>query len=80
MARTRRRRRRVRRPGASVQELTSGSRPIGGVGTSTAAFIGSVSSVPRRHPVLTGVAVVGLLVGAAAVAGSAMRRTASSLG
>ena len=34
-------------PGVYVQEITSGSKPIEGVGTAVAAFVGFA----RRHPV-----------------------------
>jgi len=80
MARKKRRRRRRLSPGVYVEEVSSGSRPIEGVGTATAAFIGSVSSFPRRHPVLAGVAVGGLLLAAAVLAAATTRRTASSFG
>ncbi|WP_377643519.1 hypothetical protein [Oryzobacter terrae] len=80
MARRKRRRRRVRHPGVYVEEVSSGSRPIEAVGTSTAAFLGSVTSFPRTHPALFAVALLGLGLGLAAVASSTLRRSASSFG
>src|SRR5574340_1118561 len=39
-------------PGVYIEELPSGSRPIEGVGTSTACFIGYVERGPVAEPVL----------------------------
>jgi phage tail sheath protein FI len=39
-------------PGVYVEEVTSGSRPIEGVGTSVAAFVGLASSGPLNEPTL----------------------------
>lgn len=80
MARRRRRRRRVQHPGVYVEEVPSASRPIAGVGTATAAFVGTLGSLPRRHLLLAGALVLGLVAVTAAVAASTLRRTASSFG
>jgi phage tail sheath protein FI len=80
MARAKRKRRgrtgRRRVPGVFVEEVPSGARPIEGVGTAVAAFVG----LARRHPVRTGAFALLLAGGAAAVAMSSARRTASILG
>src|SRR3990170_5659179 len=39
-------------PGVYVEEMPPGSRPIEGVGTSVAAFIGFAEMGPRNRPVL----------------------------
>src|SRR5215469_18618403 len=39
-------------PGVYVQEVDSGPRPIEGVGTAMAAFVGFAPSGPTNHPVL----------------------------
>jgi phage tail sheath protein FI len=39
-------------PGVFVEEAPAGARPIGGVGTSTAAFVGATPSVPAGSPLL----------------------------
>src|SRR5262245_41280266 len=39
-------------PGVYVEETPPGSRPIGGVGTSVAAFVGFAEMGPRNRPVL----------------------------
>jgi hypothetical protein len=47
-------------PGVYVEEVSSGARPIEGVGTAVAAFVGFA----RRHPVgiLSALAAIGVLV------------------
>ncbi|GAA4285876.1 hypothetical protein [Georgenia daeguensis] len=52
-----RRRRGRRGPGVYVEEVSSGSRPIEGVGTAVAAFVGMAA----RHPARTAVSVVAVL-------------------
>lgn len=44
-------------PGVYVEEVSSGSKPIEGVGTAVAAFVGFA----RRHPVRAAVTVVAAL-------------------
>jgi phage tail sheath protein FI len=54
-------RKKGRSPGVYVEEVSSGARPIEGVGTSVAAFVG----FPERHPlgtVLLTAAAVSLVV------------------
>lgn len=50
-------------PGVYVEEVSSGSRPIEGVGTAVAAFVGYA----RRQPLHAAVAAVAMLAGVAAV-------------
>jgi phage tail sheath protein FI len=49
-------------PGVYVEEAESGSRPIEGVGTSIAAFIGLAPGGPLDSPAVRVAAVVGLIV------------------
>lgn len=49
-------------PGVYVEEVDSGSRPIEGVGTAVAAFIGLAPGGPFDSPVLRVTAGVGLVV------------------
>ena len=65
-----------RSPGVYLEEVSSGARPLEGVGTSTAAFVGFA----RRHPVWTATAVITLAVGAAVVAVNNTKRLASAFG
>jgi phage tail sheath protein FI len=48
-------------PGVYVEEVDSGSRPIEGVGTSIAAFVGFAPGGPLDSPALRVAASVGLL-------------------
>jgi phage tail sheath protein FI len=56
-------------PGVYVEEVSSGTRPIEGVGTAVAAFIGFA----RRQPVLAAVAAA-LVIAAVGAVVRAMRR------
>lgn len=49
-------------PGVYVEEVESGARPIEGVGTSIAAFIGFAPGGPLDSPALRVTAGVGLIV------------------
>ena len=49
-------------PGVYVEEVESGARPIEGVGTSIAAFIGLAPGGPLDSPAVRVAAVVGLIV------------------
>jgi hypothetical protein len=49
-ARKRRRRQRYLTPGVYVEPVSSGSKPIEGVGTSTAAFVGLAPGSPVNTP------------------------------
>jgi phage tail sheath protein FI len=49
-------------PGDYVEEVDSGSRPIEGVGTSIAAFIGLKRGGPLDNPALPVAAGVGLII------------------
>ena len=49
-------------PGVYVEEVESGSRPIEGVGTSIAAFVGLAPGGPLDSPALRVTAGVGLIV------------------
>ncbi len=49
------------RPGVSVEEVDSGSRPIEGVGTAVAAFVGFAERGPVRRT-LTILAIVGVVI------------------
>jgi phage tail sheath protein FI len=50
-------------PGVYVEEVSSGSKPIEGVGTAVAAFVGFA----RRQPVTAGVIVLATLTAVAVV-------------
>jgi phage tail sheath protein FI len=52
-----------RSPGVYVEEISSGSRPIEGVGTAVAAFVGSA----RRQPVRALVTALALVAAAVTV-------------
>ena len=52
-------------PGVYVEEVESGARPLEGVGTAVAAFVGLAEKGPFSNPILrvaTGVVVVVLVV------------------
>lgn len=50
-------------PGVYVEEVSSGSRPIEGVGTAVAAFVGFA----RRQPVRAAIAIAAILAAVGAV-------------
>lgn len=50
-------------PGVHVEEVSSGSRPIEGVGTAVAAFVGFA----RRQPVRAAIAITAILAAVGAV-------------
>ena len=49
-------------PGVYIEEVESGSRPIEGVGTAIAAFVGFAEKGPLNSPILRVAAGVGLVV------------------
>lgn len=72
----RRKKRGIGHPGVSVEEVVTGSRPIEGVGTSTAGFVG----LGRRHPVVLTLGLGLVALGVASVAARATRRSGSLIG
>jgi phage tail sheath protein FI len=64
-------------PGVYIEEVPSGARPLEGVGTSVAAFVGTggeAPPAPRRTHRLRRVVVLAVLVAGAAFAVQAWRR------
>jgi phage tail sheath protein FI len=54
-------------PGVYMEEVSSGSKPIEGVGTAVAAFVGFAAAFPRRHPVGTALTLLALIAAVAVV-------------